>query len=104
MSQEAGAPRARVFATRGLRGRKAPETAEKLKKGPIQSKRRKKSYGHLEMGTRNRQCGKRGHGPDRSQKSRDFGPSPSGGLKGEPNFAGFLSLTVRADLDADWRI
>ena len=59
--------RARVFATRGLRDRKALANPVGLKKVLAKSKRRKKSYGRFKMGTQNHQWGKRGHGPDRSQ-------------------------------------
>ena len=67
LSSLAGAPGVRVFATRGLRVRKEPDSAERLKKPFLKSKRRKKSYGRFKMGTQNRQWGERGHGPDRSQ-------------------------------------
>ena len=61
------APGARVFATCGLRDRKALANSEGLKKLLAKSKRRKKSYVRFKMGTQNHQWGKRGHGPDRSQ-------------------------------------
>ena len=67
LSHRALAPGARVFATRGLRDRKALANSEGLKKLLAKSKRRKKSYGRFKMGTQNHQWGKRGHGPDRSQ-------------------------------------
>ena len=51
------ARRARVFATRGLRDRKALANPVGLKKVLAKSKRRKKSYVRFKMGTQNRQCG-----------------------------------------------
>ena len=96
--------RARVFATRGLRDRKALANPVGLKKVLAKSKRREKSYIRFKMGTQNRQCGWRGHGPDRSQKSLDFGHLPVVNSKGEPNFGILLPQAVRADFDADWRI
>ena len=67
LSHRGIAPGARVFATRGLRDRKALANSERLKKRLAKSKRRKTNYGRFKMGTQNHQWGKRGHGPDRSQ-------------------------------------
>ena len=64
--------RARAFATRGLRDRKALSKPVGFKTGfflPTRSEG-KKSYVRFKIGTQNRQCGKRGHGPDRSQMGR----------------------------------
>ena len=97
LSWDAGAPRARVFATRGLRDRKALDSPVVLKKVLAKSNRRKKVTSVLIFLSG-------GHGPDRNQKSLDFGHLPVVNSKREPNFGNFPSLTVRADFDADWCI
>ena len=103
LSSLAGAPSDRVFATRGLRDRKTPEVAVGVKKVLAKSKRRKKSYGRFKTGTKNHQWGKRGHGPDRSQNHVILVHLPVVDQKESPT-SEFLSLTVRADFDADWRM
>ena len=90
LSSLAGAPGVRVFATRGLRVRRELDSAERAKKVPAKSKRRKKSYGRFKMhGHSKSPVGEAWTWTRPQTKSRDFGPSPSGGPKGEPNFGSF---------------
>ena len=99
----AGAPRARLFATRGLRNRKALDSAVVLKKiSQIEAKEKKlrpfKNW-HSKPPVR---MARTWTSPQ--PKSLDFGHLSKLISKGEPDFRNISQLTVRADLDADWRI
>ena len=105
LSHRALAPVARVvFATRGLRDRKALANSVGVKNSfsqiePEEKKSRPFQNGHSKPSVRKARTWTRPQ-----PKSLGFGHLPVVNSKGEPNFRHFCSETVRADFDADWRI